>query len=316
MTTRRPHKSDIIYVAGHTGLVGSTVLRALKRAGYTQLLTRTHAELDLTQATGVHEFFAAHRPAYVVLAAARVGGIQENSRRPADFIRDNLLIQTNVIDAAYRNGCAKLLLLGSSCIYPVDAPQPIREQALLTGPLEPSSEAYAVAKIAGIRMLQAYAQQHGFCGISLMPASVYGPGDNFELGSCHVLPALMRRFHTAKVEKAPVVVVWGSGKPRREFLHARDLASACLFLLRNYSDPEVVNVGAGQDISIAELAARIRTVVGYEGDIAFDPTRPDGVARKLLDCSKLNRLGWRASLDLEQGLHATYRWYCSSINRR
>ena len=302
-------KNSPIYLAGHQGLVGSAILRALQAQGYTNLVTRTHAELDLTDQATVRRFFAQEHPEYVFLAAAKVGGILANDTYPADFIRDNLFIQTNVIDAAYRSGVKKLLFLGSSCIYPKHAPQPMKEEHLLTGPLEPTNEWYAVAKIAGIKLCQAYRRQYGFNAIALMPTNLYGPGDNFDLQTSHVLPALMRKFHEAKVSGAPRIVVWGTGKPRREFLHVDDLAAASLFLMRHYDAEEIVNVGVGEDISIAELAGLMREVVGYQGEIVYDSSKPDGTPRKLLDVSRLQALGWKARISLREGVTATYRWY-------
>ena len=303
------NRESKIFVAGHRGLVGSGILRKLQAEGYTNLVTRTRAELDLRDQAAVNRFFEEERPEYVFLAAAKVGGILANSTYPADFIRDNLQIQTNVIDAAYRSGVKKLLFLGSSCIYPKFAPQPMKEEHLLTGPLEPTNEWYAVAKIAGIKMAQAYRRQYGFNAISLMPTNLYGPGDNFDLETSHVIPALIRKFHEAKVEGKPHVVVWGTGKPRREFLHVDDLADAALFLMQNYDGEEIINVGVGEDVSIRELAELIRDVVGYEGEIVFDTTKPDGTPRKLLDVSRLHALGWRARISLREGLEQTYAWY-------
>ena len=298
-----------VFVAGHRGLVGGAIARHLQTAGFEQVLTASRQELDLTEQAAVNAWFESERPAFVFLAAARVGGIQANSSYPADFIRDNLLIQNNVIDAAFRCGVRKLLFLGSSCIYPKQAPQPIREDALLTGPLEPTNEWYAVAKIAGIKLCQAYRRQYGFDAISLMPTNLYGPGDNFDLLTSHVLPALIRKFHEARVTQAPEVVVWGSGTPRREFLHVDDLADAAVFLMQNYSGEDIINVGVGEDISIAELAALVADVVGYHGTIVYDRSKPDGTPRKLLDVSRLHALGWRARIALRDGVTATYRWY-------
>jgi GDP-L-fucose synthase len=298
-----------IFIAGHKGLVGSAIHRNLARAGYRGLLFRTRRQLDLRNRQQVNEFFATERPEYVFLAAAKVGGILANCNAPAEFLFDNLAVQNNVIDAACRFGTRKLLFLGSSCIYPKHAPQPIREEALLTGPLEPTNEAYAIAKIAGLKMIEAYRKQYGFSGISLMPTNLYGPNDNFDIESSHVLPALLRKFHEAAEKKAPEMVVWGSGTPRREFLHVDDLASAAVFLMRNYDGAEIVNVGTGVDLSIAELAWLIAEVVGYEGRIVFDSSKPDGTPRKLLDVSRLTGLGWRASIGLRQGIESTYRWY-------
>ncbi len=301
--------SSSIYVAGHRGLVGSAICRALAQEGCTNLLTRTHAELDLTDQTAVRRFFAEKRPEYVFLAAAKVGGIHANNSSPANFIRDNLLIQTNIIDAAWRHGTKKLLFLGSSCIYPKFAPQPMREEHLLTGALEPTNEWYAIAKIAGIKMCQAYRKQHGFDAISLMPTNLYGPGDNFDLHSSHVLPALIRKFHEAKLNQLPEVEIWGSGTPKREFLHVDDLASACLFLMEQYSSEEIINVGSGQEVTIAELAALVQDIVGFAGSIRYNAAMPDGTPRKLLDVSKLSALGWQSKITLRDGIAATYQWF-------
>ncbi|WP_417914208.1 GDP-L-fucose synthase [Candidatus Electronema sp. JM] len=298
-----------IYIAGHRGLVGSAICRALAQAGCVNLLTRTHAELDLTDQAAVRRFFAEEKPEYVFLAAAKVGGIHANNSSPADFIRDNLLIQTNIIDAAWRSGVKKLLFLGSSCIYPKFAPQPMREEHLLTGSLEPTNEWYAIAKIAGIKMCQAYRKQYGFDAISLMPTNLYGPGDNFDLHSSHVLPALIRKFHEAKNNKLPEVEIWGTGAPKREFLHVDDLAAACLFLMEHYSDAEIVNVGSGQEVTIAELAALIKDVVGFTGRIRYNTAMPDGTPRKLLDVSKLSALGWQSKISLAEGVASTYAWF-------
>ena len=298
-----------IFVAGHRGLVGAAIVRRLRQAGFGNLLLRGRAELDLCDAAAVQAFFSAERPEYVFLAAARVGGIHANNSYPADFLRDNLQIQTAVIDAAWRNGVAKLQFLGSSCIYPKFAPQPMTEDCLLTGALEPTNEWYAIAKIAGIKMCQAYRRQHGFDAISLMPTNLYGPGDNFDLANSHVLSALIRKFHEAKASGAAQTVVWGTGTPRREFLHVDDLADACLFLMQGYEDEGIINVGVGEDISIAELAALVQRVVGFEGEIVLDPSKPDGTPRKLLDVSRLHALGWRARIGLEDGIRETYRWY-------
>jgi len=303
------NKHDKIYVAGHRGLVGAAIVRRLQAAGYTNSITRTHAELDLTNQAEVSAFFAQERPEWVFLAAAKVGGIYANDTYPAEFIRDNLLIQSNVIDAAYQHDTQKLLFLGSSCIYPKFAPQPMREDALLTGPLEPTNEWYAIAKIAGIKMCQAYRKQYGFHAISLMPTNLYGPGDNFHPQNSHVLPALLRRFHEAKMSGAPSVTVWGSGSPRREFLHVDDLADACLFLMEYYDSPEIVNVGIGQDVSIRELAETIKGVVGYPGELVFDSSKPDGTPRKLLDVSRLTALGWQARIPFREGIASTYQWF-------
>jgi GDP-L-fucose synthase len=302
-----------IFVAGHRGLVGSAIHRLLDREGFRNLLLRRSAELDLRDAAAVDAFFASERPEYVFLAAARVGGIHANDTRPAEFIRDNLLIQTSVIDAAWRHGSRKLLFLGSSCIYPKLAPQPLREEYLLTGALEPTNEWYAIAKIAGLKMCQAYRRQHGFDAISAMPTNLYGPGDNFDLQTSHVLPALLRKLHEARVAGAPEVPIWGSGKPRREFLHVDDLASACLFLMERYSEESTINVGWGEDLSITELAETAADVVGFRGRFVYDSSKPDGTPRKLLDTTKLTALGWRPSIRLREGLESTYRWYVDTL---
>lgn len=298
-----------VYVAGHRGLVGSAILRRLESAGYDNLLTRGRDELDLLSPLRVDEFFTAERPEYVFLAAARVGGILANSTYPVEFLQDNLRIELNVIEAAYRHGVKKLLFLGSSCIYPKYAPQPMKEAHLLTGELEPTNQPYAIAKIAGIELCQAYNRQYGTNFVSVMPTNLYGPGDNFDLRNSHVLPALIRKFHEAKEHSEPQVVVWGTGAPRREFLYVDDLADACLFLMHDYSGSEIVNIGVGQDISIGELAELVREVVGYGGEIVFDTSKPDGTPRKLLDVSKLNSLGWKARTSLREGIERTYVWY-------
>jgi GDP-L-fucose synthase len=303
------NKSAKCYVAGHRGMVGGAIVRALRQRGIDNILTRTSSELDLKNQQDVDQFFAEHHPDYVFLAAAKVGGIHANDTYPADFIRDNLQIQTNVIDAAYRNQCQKLLFLGSTCIYPKMAPQPIKEEYLLTGPLEPTNEWYAIAKIAGLKMCAAYRRQYGFDAISVMPTNLYGPGDNFGLENSHVLPALMRRFHDARMNGDSKVSVWGSGIPRREFLHVDDLANAVIFLMENYSAEEPVNIGVGDDISIRELADLVKDVVGYEGELCFDSTKPDGTPRKLLDVSRLASLGWKASTPLATGIRDTYQWF-------
>jgi GDP-L-fucose synthase len=302
-------KDSKIFVAGHRGLVGSAVLRRLQDEGFSNIVTRTRQELDLRDQAAVYRFFEEERPEYVFLAAAKVGGILANSTYPADFIRDNLQIQANVIEAAYRSGVKKLLFLGSSCIYPREAPQPMKEEYLLSGPLEPTNEWYAVAKIAGIKMCQAYRRQYSFNAICAMPTNLYGPGDNFDLETSHVIPALIRKFHEAKVEGRPHVAVWGTGRPRREFLHVDDLADALLFLMEHYDSEEIINVGVGEDITIQKLAELIKEVVGYEGEIVFDPSKPDGMPRKLLDVSRLQALGWSPSISLKEGLRQTYRWY-------
>lgn len=300
-------RGTLIYVAGHRGLVGSAICRALERAGHANLLTRSHAELDLCDQAAVRAFFAEHRPDIVVLAAAKVGGIHANATYPAEFISQNLQIQNNVIDSAWRNGCKKLLFLGSSCIYPRLCPQPIREEYLLTGPLEPTNDAYALAKISGIKMCQAYRRQYGFDAISAMPTNLYGPGDNYHPENSHVLPALIRRFHEAKENGAEQVTIWGTGTPLREFLHVDDMAEACVFLLKNYSEAGHVNVGCGKDISIMDVARMVARVVGYTGHIGTDPQKSDGTPRKLLDCSRIFAMGWKPRIGLEEGLRDTYR---------
>jgi GDP-L-fucose synthase len=301
------------YVAGHRGLVGGAALRHFRKVGFTDLVVRTSAELDLRDADAVESFFAEQRPATVVVAAAKVGGILANDRYPADFLSDNLRIQVNVLDAAARHGATKLLFLGSSCIYPKFAPQPIREDSLLTGPLEPTNDAYAIAKIAGVLHVQALRRQYGLHYISAMPTNLYGPGDNFDPERSHVLPGLIRRFHEAAVSAAPTVTVWGSGTPRREFLHVDDLARACLHLLEHYDEPEPINIGVGEDLSIRELAELVADVVGYAGELVFDTTKPDGTPRKLLDVSRIHALGWKAQTDLRTGLEATYAWYLEQL---
>ena len=300
---------SLIYVAGHRGLVGSAIVRRLRAGGFGNLLLRDRQELDLTRQAAVEDLFAGARPEYVFLAAAKVGGILANDTHPGEFLRDNLAIQTNVIDAARRHGTAKLLFLGSSCIYPKLAPQPLREDYLLTGALEPTNEWYAIAKIAGLKMCQAYRRQYGFNAISLMPTNLYGPGDNFSLENSHVLPALLRKFHEAKETSAPEVVVWGTGTPRREFLHVDDLADACLLLMQRYQDEVPINVGCGRDQTIAELAETIRGIVGFTGSVRFDPSRPDGTPRKLLDTTRLSALGWAPGIRLESGIRSTYAWF-------
>jgi GDP-L-fucose synthase len=298
-----------IYVAGHRGLVGSALMRRLTASGYENVSGRTRAELDLTDRAAVERFFAETRPEYVFLAAAKVGGILANNTYPADFIRENLLIEVNVIDAAHRYGVTKLACLGSSCIYPKMAPQPIREEYLLTGSLEPTNEPYAVAKIAGIVMAQSYRRQHGMNAINLMPTNLYGPEDNFDLTTSHVLPALIRKFHEAKDSGAPAVTLWGTGTPRREFLHVDDFADAALFLMRNYDEGEIVNVGTGEDVTIRELGEIVRDAVGYRGAMRFDASKPDGTPRKQLDVSKLHGLGWRHTWSLREGIAGTYDWF-------
>jgi len=298
-----------IFVAGHRGLVGAAMCRELARAGFVNVITRTHAELDLCDQAATERFFTAERPEYVFLAAARVGGIKANNDYPVDFIRDNLQIQTNVIDSAWHSGVRKLLFLGSSCIYPKQAAQPIREDALLTGALESTNEWYAIAKIAGLKMCQAYRRQYGFDAISAMPTNLYGPGDNFHPENSHVLPALIRRFHHAKINNLPSVTIWGTGTPLREFLHVDDLARACLLLMEHYSHESTINVGVGYDLSILELAQLIANVAGYRGQILTDPTRPDGTPKKLLDSTRIQALGWQPSISLEDGIRGAYAWY-------
>jgi len=306
-------RGGTIFVAGHRGLVGSAIVRSLGRAGGAAVLTRSREELDLTDQEAVNRFFASERPARVFLAAARVGGILANTTYPADFIRDNLLIQTHVIDAAHRHGVEKLLFFGSSSLYPRNCPQPMREEHLLTAPLEPTHEPYAVAKIAGVKMIASYRRQFGFVGISLMPTNLYGPGDHFDPDDSHVVPALIRKFHDAKVSGSSSVTLWGTGTPRRELLHVDDLANAALFLMDNYDDDPIVNVGCGHDLSIAELAGLVREVVGFRGEVRFDASKPDGAPRKLLDVSRLTALGWRPKISLQDGLRETYAWYCEHV---
>ena len=303
------NKNSKIYVAGHRGLVGSAIVRILKKKGYGNLILRAHKELDLLNQKAVENFFRKEGPEYVFLAAAKVGGIMANKTYPADFIQNNLTIQNNVIENAHRYGVKKLLFLGSSCIYPKMAPQPIREEYLLTGPLEPTNIAYAAAKIAGIIMCQSYNKQYGTNFISVMPTNLYGPNDNFDLENSHVLPAMIRKFHEAKISGSPNVVLWGTGSPKREFLHVDDLADACLFLMKNYDDSEIVNIGTGTDISINPVAEKIKKVVGYKGKIVWDKTKPDGTPRKLLNVSRIRKLGWKHKIGLDAGLKKTYEWY-------
>jgi GDP-L-fucose synthase len=304
-----------IYIAGHRGLVGSALVRCFERQQFTRLIVRDRAGLDLRERDAVSQFFASERPEYVLLAAATVGGIHANDSRPADFIRDNLLIAANVIDAAWRTGVRKLLFLGSSCIYPRLAPQPLREEYLLTGALETTNEWYAIAKLAGLKMCQAYRRQYGFDAITLLPTNLYGPGDNFDLETSHVLPALLRKTDAARSERSDRVVLWGSGAVRREFLFVDDLAEACLFLMQHYSDERPINVGCGRDLTIRELAELIARVVGFRGRFEFDPSRPDGTPRKLLDVSRLSALGWRPRVDLETGIARTHAWYRETLPR-
>lgn len=297
-----------IFVAGHRGLVGSALVRCLAARGYDNLILKTRQELDLTDAQAVEAFFLHERPDCVIDAAAKVGGIHANDTYPAEFIRDNLVIQINLVDNAFRFGTKKFVFLGSSCIYPKLAPQPMREEYLLTGPLEPTNEWYAIAKIAGIKLCQAYRRQYGFDAISLMPTNLYGPGDNFNLENSHVLPALIRKFHDAKLADAKAVTIWGTGTPRREFLHVDDMAEATVFLMENYSDEQIVNVGVGEDVSIRELAELVGDAVGFRGELIFDTSKPDGTSRKLLDVSRLHGLGWKARIPLLEGIRSTYAW--------
>ncbi|XP_042506229.1 putative GDP-L-fucose synthase 2 isoform X1 [Macadamia integrifolia] len=307
------NKTAKIFVAGHRGLVGSAIVRKLEEFGFNNLVLRSHRDLDLTRQSDVEAFFALEKPQFVILAAAKVGGIHANNTYPADFIGINLQIQTNIIDASYRNGVEKLIFLGSSCIYPKFAPQPITEDALLTGLLEPTNEWYAVAKIAGIKMCQAYRLQYGWDAISGMPTNLYGPNDNFHPENSHVLPALIRRFHEAKVSDAKEVVVWGTGSPLREFLHVDDLADAVVFLMDKYSGLGHVNVGSGKEVTIKELAELVKEVVGFQGDLVWDSTKPDGTPRKLMDSSKLAKLGWAPKISLRDGLVDTYKWYLENV---
>jgi GDP-L-fucose synthase len=303
------NKSDKIFVAGHRGMVGSAIVRWLESEGFNNLLTRERSELDLANESSVAKFFAQERPTIVIVAAAKVGGIKANDDFPVEFLLENLQIQNNVVRSAYESGVRKLLFLGSSCIYPKFAPQPIPETALLSGPLEPTNEAYAIAKIAGVRLCQAFSREYGANFISAMPTNVYGPHDNFDLETSHVLAALLRKAHEAKMRNDQKLVVWGTGKPRREFLHVDDLASACLLLLEKYDSPEIINVGCGEDISIRELAELICDVVGFEGELAWDATKPDGTPRKLLDVTRLCALGWKPAIPLRDGIARTYEWF-------
>jgi len=328
-------KDSPIYVAGHTGLVGSAILRMLESEGYTNLVTRSHKDLDLIRQADVEAFFESAKPEYVFLAAARVGGIGANKSYPAEFIYENVIIQSNVIHAAYRWSVKKLLFLGSSCIYPRDCPQPIKEEYLLSGKLEPTNEPYAIAKIAGIKMCQAYNRQYGTHFVSVMPTNLYGPGDNFDLETSHALPALIRKFHEAKVrdQKSEVrdqrsevrgksleggesVTIWGTGTPRREFLYVDDLADACLFVMKHYDENEMINIGVGKDMAISELAELISDIVGFKGNIRYDRSKPDGTPQKLLDVSRLASLGWKSKTSLRQGIEKTYRWYVEEGVRR
>jgi GDP-L-fucose synthase len=307
--------NDSIFVAGHRGMVGSAVVRRLAEAGFDRILTRSRAEVDLLDRTTVRVFFDRERPSIVVDAAAKVGGIVANNEQPVEFLLQNVTIQNNLIEAAADFGTRKLLFLGSSCIYPKMAPQPIRENVLLTGPLEATNEAYAIAKIAGIKLCQAYAREYGKTFISAMPTNLYGPNDNFDLHSSHVLPALIRKAHEAKERGEDKLVVWGTGTPRREFLHVNDLADACLFLLERYDSPEIINIGCGEDVTIRELAEMVSQVVEFKGNLVFDATKPDGTPRKLLDVSPLFRMGWRPKIGLRDGIRDAYRWFRDSTRR-
>lgn len=302
-------KDSKIYVAGHRGLVGSAIMRKLQQEGYTNIITRTHKELDLTNQAQTQEFFEKEKPEYVFLAAAKVGGIHANNTYPADFAYINIMIESNVIKASYNYGVKKLLFLGSSCIYPKLCSQPIKEEYLLTGPLEKTNEAYAIAKIAGLKMCQYFNRQYGTNYISVMPTNLYGPNDNFYLETSHVLPALIRKFHEAKIDNKPYVEVWGTGTPRREFLHVDDLADAVVYLMNNYDENEPLNIGTGKDITIKELAELIKEIVGYEGEIKFDTTKPDGTPRKLLDVLRLHATGWKHKIELREGIQSTYEWF-------
>ncbi|MCS7005323.1 MAG: GDP-L-fucose synthase [Cytophagales bacterium] len=300
-------KDSKIYIAGHNGMVGSAILRRLQKEGYQNFVLRSSTQLDLRNQQAVADFFAKEKPEYVILAAAKVGGIHANNTYRAEFIYDNLMIEANVIHQSYLHNVKKLLFLGSSCIYPKMAPQPLKEEYLLTGPLEPTNEPYAIAKIAGIKLCESYRYQYGCNFISAMPTNLYGPNDNYDLNNSHVLPALLRKFHEAKISKRDVVEVWGSGTPRREFLHADDLADACLFLLLHYNDSTPINIGTGSDITIRELAEMIAGIVGFEGNILWDTSKPDGTPRKLMDITKLTRLGWKAKISLREGIERTYQ---------
>ena len=308
-------KDAPMFVAGHAGLVGSAIVRRLEAEGFTNLLVARREQLDLRDQAAVHYWFRAHRPEYVFLAAGTVGGIMANSTRPAEFLYDNMMIHATVVEAAHEYEVRKLLYLGSSCIYPRLADQPIREESLLTGPLEPTNEAYAIAKIAGIKLCDAYRAQYGSNFVSAMPTNLYGPHDNFDLTSSHVLPALLRKFHDARVNGDATVEVWGSGSPRREFLHVDDLADACVFLMRHYDEPGPINVGTGEDLSIGELAEMIGEVVYPDADLVFDPTKPDGMPRKVLDVTRLHKLGWSPTTELRDGIVSTYEWFLANKDR-
>lgn len=309
-------KDAAIYIAGHRGLVGSAIVRALEKEGYTNLIVKTSSELDLRNQQAVNDFYAEHKPEYVYLAAAKVGGILANDTYPADFIYDNLMIETNLIHGAYVAGVKKLLFLGSTCIYPKECPQPIKEEYLLTGPLEPTNEWYAIAKIAGIKMCQAYRKQYGCNFISAMPTNLYGPGDNFDLETSHVLPALLRKFHEAKVNGDAEVSIWGTGKPRREFLYVDDCASACLHLMNTYDSNKVINIGVGEDLTISELALLIKSIVGFEGGIIFDNSKPDGTLRKLVNVDRLFDHGWKPTVTIEKGIARTYEFFVINGNSK
>ena len=308
--------SDKIFVAGHLGMLGSAMMRRLQAEGFSNIVTRDRSDLDLADESAVAKFLAAERPTIVIVAAARVGGIKANNDFPVEFLLENLGIQNNVIRSAYESGVRKLLFVGSACIYPKFAPQPIPETSLLDGPLEPTNEAYAIAKIAGIKLCQAYSREYGANFISAMPTNLYGPNDNFDLETSHVLPALMRKAHEAKVRKDQKLIVWGTGKPRREFLHVDDLASACVLILEKYDSPEIINLGCGEDISIRELAELICDVVGFEGELAWDTTKPDGTPRRLLDVTKLRALGWKPAIPLRDGIARTYEWFRANYAQR
>ena len=310
------NKDSKIYVAGHTGLVGSAILRRLRSQGYDNFILRTHKELDIEIQKDVEDFFRRERPEYVFLAAAKVGGIYANSTYPADFIYNNLIIEANVIKTAHKYGVKKILFLGSSCIYPRLAPQPMKEEYLLSGPLEPTNEAYAVAKIAGIKMCQAYNQQYGTNFISVMPTNLYGPNDNYDPMNSHVIPGLIRRFYEAKKERRPFVEVWGTGSPRREFMYSEDMADACIFLMKNYNGNEIVNIGTGEDITIRELTKMVAEVLDYQSEIRWDITKPDGMPRKLLDVSFLRGMGWKHQISLKEGLRLTYQDFIKNHGRR
>jgi len=309
------NESDKIFVAGHLGMLGSAMMRRLQAEGFSNIVTRDRSDLDLADESAVAKFLAAERPTIVIVAAARVGGIKANNDFPVEFLLENLGIQNNVIRSAYESGVRKLLFVGSACIYPKFAPQPIPETSLLDGPLEPTNEAYAIAKIAGIKLCQAYSREYGANFISAMPTNLYGPNDNFDLETSHVLPALMRKAHEAKVRKDQKLIVWGTGKPRREFLHVDDLASACVLILEKYDSPEIINLGCGEDISIRELAELICDVVGFDGELAWDTTKPDGTPRRLLDVTKLRALGWKPAIPLRDGIARTYEWFRANYAR-